>query len=131
MKSASIISSVILKNGKNLFTNENHYRKFASFSKKIVLSVKNEAKKKSVLQSTSMVDDKVLKIIPPDISHEMMKGNIVNFYDIDLADKVLNYQYYGYNYLSEEKITIQQLLKKYKVKSTMGNQIFLISLLRI
>ena len=93
--------------------------------------MKNEAKKNTILQSTSMVDDKVLKIIPPDISHEIIKGNIVNFYDINVADKVLNYQYYGNDYLSEEKITIQQLLKKYKVKSTMGNQFILITLLQI
>ena len=131
MKNPSIISSVILKNGKNLFTNENHYRKLASFSKKIVLSVKNEGKKNPILQTTSIIDNKVLKIIPPDISHEMIKGNIVNFYDITLADKVLNYQYYGHDYLSEQKITKEQLLKKYKVKSTMGNQFFLIALLQI
>ena len=79
-----------------------------------------------------LTDDKVLKILPVVedyqdfhddlLSASIIQGNIVNFYDISLAHKVLQYQCNGDDFLKPDEMTLEKLCQKYQVSSTDGTQ---------
>ena len=113
-------------------------RKFASFSEKKlpifldkndqVINVSSESDK---TMKKMLTNDKVLKILPIEncqdfhddqLSASIIQGNIVNFYDINLAHKVLQYQRNGVDFLKPDEMTLEKLCQKYQVSSTHGTQ---------
>jgi hypothetical protein len=128
----SQISSAILIGGRTRFIHACQ-RKFASFSEKKlpifldkydqVINVTSESDKSL---KKMLTDDKVLKILPienyQDFHASIIQGNIVNFYDVNLAHKVLQYQCNGVDFLKPDEMTLEKLCQKYQVSSTHGTQ---------
>ena len=133
----SQLSSAILIGGRTRFIDACQ-RKFASFSEirlpifldryDQVINVSSESDKSL---KKMLINDKVLKILPiekyqdfPDdqLSASILQGNIVNFYDISLAHKVLQYQCDGVDFLKPIEITLEKLCQNYQVSSTHGTQ---------
>ena len=132
-------SSAILIGGRTRFI-YTCQRKFASFSEKKlpifldkndqVINVTSESDKSI---KKMLTNDKVLKILPIEncqdfhddqLSASIIQGNIVNFYDINLAHKVLQYQCNGVDFLKPDEMTLENLCQKYQVSSTHGTQFF-------
>lgn len=130
-------SSAILNGGRTRFIYACQ-RKLASFSEKKlpifldkydqVINVTSESDKS---MKKMFSDDKVLKILPIENCHDfhndelsasIILGNIVNFYDINLAHKVLQYQCNGVDFLMPDEMTLEKLCQKYQVSSTHGTQ---------
>ena len=130
-------SSAILIGGRTRFIYACQ-RKFASFSEKKlpifldkndqVINVTSESDK---TMKKMLTNDKVLKILPIEncqdfhddqLSASIIQGNIVNFYDINLAHKVLQYQFNGVDFLKPDEMTLEKLCQKYQVSSTHGTQ---------